>query len=98
MMGKLHYQNLTPVVVPKSNHYFSHNGKITKGLAFNGCNENPVIMKGNGNWTFLNGEKADRKTVVKRCMTNTGGSGKSREDLDLTIDATIKFSKEKINY
>ena len=85
------------IVYPKSNHYFSHNGKITKGLAFNGCNENPVIMGANGNWTFLNGEKADRKTVVKRCMTKIGGSGKSREDLDLAIDATISFFKEKYN-
>ena len=85
------------IVYPESNHYFSHNGKITKRLAFNGCNENPVIMKATGNWTFLNGEKADRKTVVKRCMTETGGSGKSREDLDLVIDATISFFKERIN-
>jgi hypothetical protein len=85
------------VVFQKSNHYFSHNGKITKGLAFNGCNENPVIMQSNGKWTFLNGEKADRKTVVKRCMTKIGGSGKSREDLDLAIDATISFFKEKYN-
>ncbi len=86
------------IIYQKSNHYFSHNGKITKGLAFNGCNENPVIMQSNGNWTFLNGEKADRETVVKRCMTKTGGSGKSREDLDLAIDATISFFKEKYNY
>ena len=86
------------IVYPESNHYFSHNGKITKRLAFNGCNENPVIMKANGNWTFLNGEKADRKTVAKRCMTKTGGSGKSRENLGFAIDATIKFFKEKINY
>ena len=85
------------IVFQKSNHYFSHNGKITKGLAFNGCNENPVIMQSNGKWTFLNGEKADRKTVVKRCMTKIGGSGKSREDLDLAIDATISFFKEKYN-
>jgi dienelactone hydrolase len=86
------------IVYPKSNHYFSHNGKITEGIAFNGCNENPIIMQDDGVWAFLNGEKANREIAVKRCMTKTGGSGKSREDLDLAIDATIEFFKEKINY
>jgi dienelactone hydrolase len=86
----------TLVVYPKSNHYFSHNGKITKGLAFNGCNDNPIIMQASGNWTFLNGEEATPKIAAKRCMTKTGGSGKSREDLDIAIDATIKFFKERI--
>ena len=86
----------TLIVYPKSNHYFSHNGKITKGLAFNGCPDNPVIMQANGTMTFLNGDEANRKIAVKRCMTKTSGSGKSREDLDLAIDATLKFFKEKI--
>jgi dienelactone hydrolase len=86
----------TLIVYPKSNHYFSHNGKITKGLAFNGCPDNPVIMQANGTWTFLNGEEANRKIAGKRCMTKTSGSGGSREDLDLAIDATLKFFKEKI--
>ena len=86
------------IVYPKSNHYFSHNGKITEGIAFNGCNDNPIIMQDDGVWAFLNGEKANREIAVKRCMTKTGGSGKSREDLDLAIDATIEFFKEKINH
>ena len=86
----------TLIVYPKSNHYFSHNGKITKGLAFNGCPDNPIIMQANGTWTFLNGEEANRKIAGKRCMTKTSGSRGSREDLDLAIDATLKFFKEKI--
>jgi hypothetical protein len=86
----------TLIVYPKSNHHFSHNGKITKGLAFNGCPDNPVIMQANGTWTFLNGEEANRKIAGKRCMTKTSGSGRSREDLNLAIDATLKFFKEKI--
>ena len=88
----------TLIVYPKSNHYFSHNGKITKGLAFNGCNDNPIIMQANGTWAFLDGEKATPKIAAKRCMTKTGGSGKSREDLDLAIDDTLKFFQEKIKY
>ena len=86
------------IVYPKSNHYFSHNGEITRGIAFNGCNDNPIIMQDNKVWAFLNGEKANREIAVKRCMTKTGGSGKSREDLDLAIDASITFFKEKINH
>ena len=66
----------TLIVYPKSNHYFSHNGKITRGLAFNGCNDNPIIMRANGTWTFLDGEKATPKIAAKRCMTKTGGSEK----------------------
>ncbi len=96
------YQNkgtdATLIVYPESNHYFSHNGEITKGLAFNGCNDNPIIMQNDEVWAFLNGEKANREIAVKRCMTKTSGSGKSREDLDLAIDATIRFFKEKINH
>ena len=84
------------IVFPKSNHFFSHNGQITKGIAFNGCNDNPIIMQTNGVWTFLNGEPANRKLAVKRCMTKIGGSGRTREDLDLAIDATISFFKEKL--
>jgi len=83
-------------IFPKSNHFFSHNGRITKGIAFNGCNENPIIMKSFENWTFLNGEKANRKIAIKKCMTKTSGSGKTREDLDFAIDETINFVKQNL--
>lgn len=83
--------NATLVVYPKSNHYFSHNGKITKGMAFNGCGENPVIMETYEVWNFLDGEKADRKKAVKRCITDIAGSGRTREDLNKAITVTIKF-------
>ena len=46
--------------------------------------------------TKLGGEC--QRPAVKKCMTKTSGSGKSREDLDLAIDATIRFFKEKINH
>ena len=84
------------IVFPKSNHFFSHNGRITKGIALNGCNEKPIIMKSFENWTFLNGEKANRKIAIKKCMTKTSGSGKTREDLDFAIDETINFVKQNL--
>ena len=45
-------------------------------------------MQSNGNWTFLNGEKADRETV-KRYDKNRWF--RKSEDLDLAIDAMISF-------
>ncbi len=64
------------------------------GLAFNGFNDKPIIMQANGTWTFLNGDEAS----PERCLTKTGGSGISREDLDLAIDASPKFFKKKMKY
>ena len=65
------------------------------GLALNGFNDKPIIMQANGTWTFLNGDEANPEIAAKRCLTKTGGSGKSREDLDLAIDASPKFFKKK---
>ena len=53
-------------------------------------------MKSFENWTFLNGEKANRKIAIKKCMTKTSGSGKTREDLDFAIDETINFVKQNL--
>ena len=53
-------------------------------------------MEAKGNWIFLDGETSDRATVAKRCMTKMGASGKSREDLDLAVDATISFFKKNM--
>lgn len=43
------------VVLPKSNHYFSHSGEIVKGLAFNGCGKNPLIILSKGVMYFWMG-------------------------------------------
>jgi hypothetical protein len=31
-------------IFPKSNHFFSHNEKILKGIAFNGFGDNAVVI------------------------------------------------------
>jgi len=84
-------------VFPKSNHFFSHNGKIVKGVAFNGCGDNPVIIGIDNSLKFLDGSQANPKIVRKKCFTKTAGSGKSREDLKLALDASIEFFKSKLN-
>ncbi len=57
---------------PKSNHFFSHNGKIVRGTAVNGCADDPVIITNKG-YFFLSGNAADRKAIRKKCFTNQGG-------------------------
>ena len=84
-------------IFPKSNHFFSHNGKIVKGVAFNGCGDNPVVVGITNSLKFLDGSQANRKLVRKKCFTKTAGSGKSREDLKLAINTSIKFFKSKLN-
>ena len=84
-------------VFPKSNHFFSHNGKIVKGVAFNGCGDNPVIIGIRNSLQFLDGSMANPKIIRKKCFTKTGGSGKSREDLKLAINSSINFLKSKLN-
>ena len=82
---------------PESNHFFSHNGTIGKGIAFNGCGDNPVIISKNNSFEFLDGSVATPKIIRKKCFTKTSGSGKTREDLELVIDASISFFKLKLN-
>ena len=84
-------------IFPKSNHFFSHNGKIVKGVAFNGCGDNPVVIGLTNSLKFLDGSQANRKIVRKKCFSKTAGSGKSREDLKLAINTSIKFFKSKLN-
>ena len=85
------------VTLPKSNHYFSHNGKINKGLAFNGCGDNPVIVKKSGKYVFLDGSIATRNIIREKCFTKEGGSGKSREDLTQAIKTSVQFFLKKLN-
>ena len=35
--------------------------------------------------------------ILEKCFTKTSGSGKTREDLKLVIDASISFFKSKLN-
>ena len=74
-----------------------NNGKIVKGVAFNGCGDNPVIIGIRNSLQFLDGSMTNWKIIRKKCFTKTGGSGKSREDLKLAIDSSISFLKSKLN-
>jgi dienelactone hydrolase len=85
------------ITLPKSNHFFSHNGEIVKGLAFNGCGNNPVILKKSKNAIFFDGSIASRSIVREKCFTKQGGSGKSREDLAHVINLSIQFFIAKLN-
>lgn len=78
------------ILFPKSNHYFSHNGKIVNGLAFNGCSDNPVVIYGRNKYTRVDGTPITREEIGK-CFTKRAGSGKSREDLDAAVEAAIGF-------
>ena len=83
---------VTIKIFPKSNHHFSHNGKRINGVAFNGCEDNPVILRFNGEHTFLDGSPADKEEVRwSKCFTQRGGSGKTYEDFDAAISSVIDF-------
>jgi len=83
--------DVTLKTFPKSNHFFSHNGQIVKGVAVNGCPDNPMIITRKGAVWHKDGAKVSKKERRSACMTKTGGKGKSREDLDDAVDAVITF-------
>ena len=83
---------VTLKIFPKSNHHFSHNGQKIVGIAFNGCEDNPVILRFNGKHTFLDGTPADKAKVRwQKCFTQRGGSGKTYEDFNEAISSVIDF-------
>ena len=85
------------IIFEKSNHFFSHNGTIGKGIAFNGCDDNPVIIsKSRRGAVFLDGTKATRAIINKKCFTKTSGSGKSREDLDRAVKSALNFIESNL--
>ena len=61
------------VIFPKSNHFFSHNGKFVRGKAVNGCADNPVVIKKRGWAVFLDGSIATSEIVGKKCRTQRVG-------------------------
>ena len=84
------------IVLPKANHFFSHNGKITKGLALNGCGSNPVIRKIGGGFSFLDGSPANPQIIRKKCFTKKAGGGKSREALDKAVMLSVDFFEKHL--
>ena len=83
--------NIELITIPKVNHFFSFNGKIVKGIAVNGCPDNIAFTYPDGSWKFADGTPSTRKEVAKKCISDRGGSGKTREKLDLAVDYTLNF-------
>lgn len=80
------------LTIEKVNHFFSYNGQIVKGLAFNGCSENPVIVDDlTGNRAFYDGTPTTREEINARCFTNQSGKGKSGEKLTFAIEKILDF-------
>lgn len=80
------------LLIEKVNHFFSYNGQIVKGLAFNGCSENPVIVDDvNGNRIFYDGTIATKDEITARCFTKQSGKGKSAEKLTFAIEKILDF-------
>lgn len=95
IMAKLHTDTGNDVSValfPKSNHYFSHNGRIVKGKAYNGCSDDPIVIYGRGDFKTASGKPVAIESLRSgMCFTPTGGMGKSREDLNDAVDAALDF-------
>ena len=79
------------VTIPKVNHFFSLNGIIGKGVAVNGCTNNIALRYPDGSFKFADGTPTTRQEIIKKCITNESGVGKTREKLDEAIDLTINF-------
>ncbi len=82
---------VTLFIVEGANHFFSTNGRITEGIAVNGCRFNPIIRKQDGTVQFSDGSPATLKLVRQKCFTKDAGSGKNRLFLDGVIDRVLDF-------
>ncbi len=89
--------NVTIVVLPKANHFFSTNGKIGKGVAVNGCRYNPIIRKFDGTQQLYDGSKISRKEARTKCLTSESGKGKNRKKLNEAVKLTVDFFKDNLN-
>ena len=89
--------NVSLIVLPKANHYFSTNGKIGKGIAVNGCRYNPIIRKSDGTQQMYDGSKISRKEARKKCLTSESGKGKNRKKLNEAVKLTVDFFKGNLN-
>ncbi|MBN42097.1 MAG: UBX domain protein [Alphaproteobacteria bacterium] len=83
-------------VINGANHFFSSNGRIINGLAFNGCRYNPVIKISSGSFVFSDGSITSREEIRQKCFTKEGGSGKDRVFLDGVVNTVVDFFQENI--
>jgi len=81
----------------KANHYFSLNGQIVRGLAFNGCADNPAINDdASGTWTFYDGTPTSRDEINRRCFRNEGGRGQTYEKMDEAVSKALDFFTQNL--
>ncbi len=78
------------IIIEDANHYFSTDGKITKGVAANGCKDNPVIITEN-EWMFADGEVTTRKDAFKSCLTDRAGNRGNLKKLPVAVKEVINF-------
>ena len=84
-------------IFPKSDHYFSYNGKVSNtGVAFNGCSKDPILIYGTNIFKRVDGTKLKRRDLLKCFTQQSAGGKKTREDLDEVIDITISFFEEHL--
>lgn len=84
-------------IIEGANHFFSTDGRITEGIAVNGCRYNPVIRKLDGSTAFADGTPANSELIREKCITKEAGSGKNRVYLDAVIDQVLNFfEKHKV--
>ena len=89
--------NVSMIVLPKANHYFSTKGKIGKGIAVNGCRYNPIIRKSDGTQQMYDGSKISKKEARRKCITSESGKGKNRKKLNEAVKLTVNFFKSNLN-
>lgn len=84
-------------MIDKANHYFSLNGQIVRGLAFNGCADNPAIVDdASGTIAFHDGTPTTLDEVQRRCFRNEGGKGQTYERMDLAIEKVLDFFAQNL--
>ena len=78
------------IIIEDANHYFSTDGKITKGVAANGCKDNPVIITEN-EWMFADGVVTTRKDAFKSCLTDRAGNRGNLKKLPIAVKEVVSF-------
>lgn len=79
------------ISIPKVNHFFSLNGKISKGVAVNGCSKNILIRYADGSFKFQDGTPSDRRGRLKCFTKEAAGGEKNRAKLNHAIALSLNF-------
>ena len=79
------------ISIPKVNHFFSLNGKITQGVAVNGCSKNIFIIYSDGSFKFQDGTRSGKRGRLKCFTKEAGGGEKNRAKLNHAINLSLDF-------